>query len=43
MKDYAKVGNRKGRPAYRTPSSFRYKQYLKVLNRKNKARVKRPG
>jgi len=23
MKNYAKVGNRKGKPAYRTPSRFR--------------------
>jgi len=26
MKSYAKVGNKPGRPAYRTPSSFRYRK-----------------
>ena len=30
MKNYAKVGNRRGKPAYRTPSSFRFKQVLKT-------------
>ncbi|MEK7624608.1 MAG: hypothetical protein AAB404_02740 [Patescibacteria group bacterium] len=34
MKNYAKVGNRRGRPAYRTPSSFRSRQYLKVVKTK---------
>jgi len=28
MKDYAKVGGRKGKPAYRTPSFFKYKASL---------------
>ncbi len=37
MKNYAKVGNRKGKPAYRTPSFFRYRQYLKV----RKAKIKK--
>jgi len=27
MKNYAKVGKRPGRPAYRTPAPFRYRQY----------------
>ncbi len=36
MKNYAKVGNRKGRPAYRTPASFRYRQCLKVTKAKIK-------
>jgi hypothetical protein len=26
MKNHAKVGNRKGNPAYRTPSTFRYQK-----------------
>jgi|GEM_PF-777355 len=30
MKNYSKVGKRTGRPAYRTPSSFRYKKYVQV-------------
>ncbi len=36
MKNYSKIGNRKGRPAYRTSSVFRYKQNIKV--QKNKKR-----
>lgn len=28
MKNYAKVGNRKGNPAYRTPSMFRGRVHL---------------
>lgn len=28
MKNYAKLGNRQGRTAYRTPSSFRYRKTL---------------
>jgi len=30
MKNYAKVGNRKGKPAYRTPSRFIYKKSLEA-------------
>jgi len=30
MKNYAKIGNRRGKPAYRTPSSFRFRQVLNV-------------
>lgn len=30
MKNYSKVGKKSGRPAYRTPSSFRYKQFIKL-------------
>lgn len=30
MKNYAKIGKRVGRPAYRTPSSFRYKQNIRI-------------
>lgn len=35
MKNYAKVGNRKGKPAYRTPSGFRYRTHLKAVKLKN--------
>lgn len=41
MKNYAKVGNRKGRPAYRTPSVFRYKK-LKDVSRAKAYRAGRP-
>ncbi len=34
-RNYAKIGNRKGLPAYRTPSSFRYKQCIKITRNKN--------
>lgn len=30
MKNYAKVWGKKGKPAYRTPSSFRYRKFVKV-------------
>lgn len=40
MKNYAKVGNRKGKPAYRTPSSFRYRNIVRVQNRAK--RLERP-
>lgn len=36
MKNYAKVGKRRGKPAYRTPASFRYRQCLKVRKAKTK-------
>jgi len=35
MKNYAKVGNRDGRPAYRTASVFRYKKYVTVAHSKS--------
>ena len=35
-KIYAKVGNRKGRPGYRTSSTFRARKNLKVLKIKSK-------
>jgi len=35
MKDHTKVGKKKGRPTYRTPSSFRYKKNLEVKRMKN--------
>jgi hypothetical protein len=30
MKNYAKVGKRLGRPAYRTPASFRVRKSLEI-------------
>lgn len=36
MKNHAKVGGRKGRPAYRTPAHFRF-------NTKNRVAVARVG
>lgn len=30
MKNYAKIGKRKGLPAFRTPSVFRYKKYKNI-------------
>ncbi len=41
MKDYAKVGNKEGRPGYRTPSTFRARKNLQVLKTrfKNKTKV----
>jgi len=30
MKDYSKVGGRKGKPAYRTPSSFQTKKFKQI-------------
>jgi hypothetical protein len=30
MKNYAKIGNRPGKPAYRTQAMFRIRNYLKV-------------
>ncbi|HEY4499049.1 MAG TPA: hypothetical protein VJH94_03225 [Candidatus Paceibacterota bacterium] len=35
MKNYTKVGNRQGRPAYRTSSVFRYKKYVSVVQIKS--------
>ncbi len=35
MKNYAKVGGRKGLPAYRTPSSFRFKQVWREIKIKD--------
>jgi len=34
MKNYAKVGNRKGKPGYRTPSTFRARKNLQVSKNK---------
>jgi hypothetical protein len=30
MRDYAKVGGKRGQPAYRTPSTFRYQKAVKT-------------
>ncbi len=35
MKNYAKIGKRLGRPAYRTPASFRYQASLKKRTNKH--------
>lgn len=35
MKDYAKVGNKRGRPAYRTQATFRYRKYLSNIKTKS--------
>jgi hypothetical protein len=35
MKDHAKIRKKKGRPTYRTPSSFRYRKSLEVKRMKN--------
>ncbi|HEY4477631.1 MAG TPA: hypothetical protein VJB56_03295 [Candidatus Paceibacterota bacterium] len=35
MKNYARIGNRKGRPAYRTPSRVRTKHaYIRVAQKR---------
>ncbi len=34
MRNYAKVGGRKGRPAYRTPAMFRYKKHIQNIKLK---------
>ena len=34
MKTRSKIGNRKGNPAYRTPSSFRYQKNIAVQSAK---------
>lgn len=36
MKTRSKIGNRKGNPAYRTPSTFRYQKNLAVSAQKSK-------
>src|SRR3989338_7629179 len=38
MKNYAKVGNRQGRPGYRTPATFRIRQAMKVMRAKSMLR-----
>lgn len=34
MRNYAKVGARPGRPAYRTPALFRYRKYIETVKTK---------
>jgi len=41
MRDYAKVGNKKGRPAYRAPATFRYRGYLKTAKLKGQVGAKK--
>lgn len=36
MKTRSKIGNKKGNPAYRTPSVFRYQKDLTVIRNKSK-------
>jgi hypothetical protein len=43
MKNYAKVGKRIGRPAFRTPATFRYRAYLKVAGAKLGKNKNRPS
>lgn len=35
---YSKIGNQKGKPAYRTAAVFRYKQMLKTQNLRLKSK-----
>lgn len=39
MRNYAKVGGKKGKPGYRTPSSFRSQKARKTV--KNSLKVKK--
>ena len=41
MKNYSKIGNRKGKPAYRTPAGFRYRKYVQVISIKNRQDFKK--
>jgi len=36
MKTRSKIGSRKGNPAYRTPSSFRYQKNIEVTAQKSR-------
>jgi len=38
MKNYAKVGNKQGKPGYRTPSSFRARKNLQISKIKFKSK-----
>ncbi|HLN18588.1 MAG TPA: hypothetical protein VK255_00270 [Patescibacteria group bacterium] len=38
MRNYSKVGGKPGKPAYRTPSSFKYKKSLQNTSLKNEKR-----
>ncbi len=39
MRNYSKIGNKPGKPAYRTQATFRYRQYLKVKKFKTKKKI----
>ena len=42
MKNYAKIGSGKGKPAYRTPSSFRFGKYQSLSKIKtDRERIKK--
>lgn len=36
MKGYSKIGGHKGRTAYRTPATFRYRKYVTVSKIKSR-------
>lgn len=40
MKNYAKIGKRQGRPAYRTPSDFKLRRHLKVMKIQGSIKIK---
>lgn len=40
MKTRSKIGNKKGNPAYRTPSVFRYQKDLTIS--RNKSKINQP-
>jgi len=42
MKNYAKTGGKKGMPAYRTPSAFRYKKHVAIVTLKTNRTKKKP-
>lgn len=41
MKNYAKVGNRNGKPGYRTSAVFRYRKYVEISRLKKEASKKK--
>jgi len=42
MKNYSKVGGKAGKPAYRTPSSFRYRKIVRAQNLAKRSEHPRP-
>lgn len=36
MKNYAKVGSKRGRPAYRTQAAFRFRKYVSLKGKVRK-------
>jgi hypothetical protein len=42
MKSRSKIGNKQGNPAYRTPSTFRTNQYLKISAQKSQKKNPTP-